>query len=187
MNTLEQLNIKLKDYKRTLSKGDIKNLFGGDKFVNNLKRNLMYGFNKADKLFLESSIQLGYVYKTFDERDDNKYGKCWILYSPLEEYEKDPSLYRKVLQNLDILMESKKKEKFYKGLKLLENDYYFQDLEFEPAKSDLVTLSTCYYNKKVNRFIIPGLNYILFNRKISKHILLVPEKLLAKLNEKEAD
>ena len=134
-------------------------------------------YKPMKKLINEGILICSYVYKiSYLFNGNSNYKKCWVLFSPNEKYEENPSEYSKIAAKLEYFLNSKNKKhnKLIKKIKNSENDFGLLELPFDIFEEKLF-LSTIYVKEKVNPNLNLGINLCLLNRKVSKNIIFLPE------------
>lgn len=137
-------------------------------------------YYKRKKLVQLGTLTYGYVLRIRDNGSQTNPISTWVLFSPSNEYEKNPAKYEKTLQNIDKILNSPNINKKYKRLKIMLTESLAEPVYFpvpdELSDGDVVYISHVYYWRTKNPNMRPGLMPIFISQNISKEILYLPER-----------
>lgn len=178
---MSEFNIeeKYKNYREKYEKFDkneLYNLLGFNKRITRLIPINGISFKVYKKLLDNGTLDYCYTYKIeIEDKSNFEYAKTYILYSPTCKNEDD---YKKIYNKFNEFLKTnnKKYKKLIKKINNNENDFEFLKLPIE-VFDEIVFLSTIYYKKHCNSSINNGINPILFNQRITKKIIYLPDCL----------
>lgn len=162
------------------SKSDFDFLSGKNTVRGKLLGFLTPEYYRREQLWKTGTIFIAYVYKIFTNNlDTDRPLIGWLLYSPLDKLNQNPSLYIKIYEKLESFLKKTRVAKFQKLKRTFENplsEPRFVELPEEVTGGDLVFLSSVYFYPDHFFDYRLGFHFVVAQPAITKELMLVPEK-----------
>lgn len=173
---LEKLYKTYIDKYKKFNKNELYNILGFNKNILRLIPINGISFRIYKKLLENPTIDYCYTYKIeIEDKSEYRYAKSYILYSPSCKNDDD---YKIIYKKFNDFLESKdrKYKKLIKKINNNENDFDLLKLPMEYFNKKIF-LSTVYFKKDCNSQLKTGINIILFNQRLSRKIIYLPDCL----------
>lgn len=178
---LRKINTNFSEKRLSLNKQDLLFLSGKQNYFGKIHGVFTRDYWKRETLIKAGEIYYAYTFKTYigDFNIERAY-PSWILFSPQNEIQKNPKIYRQIAVKMQEVLKNLKKlkgnEKTLKNILKsdLEEPHYFEI----PAPYNLgylCYLSICYVRPHHFFNFKMGINLVIARQTISKEIIYLPE------------
>ena len=175
---IEQYNRDLRDFRLTWGPTDYKMLAGKATTRGRLLGALSRGYYQRERLWKSGQITYGYLYKTYTDLDISRPYLAWLLFSPLTEFEHNPTLYEEIYRLIEEFLEERSSSRIDRKLihalvnEVTEAKYY--PLPARLTKGKLVYVTTTYVYPDIHTEVKLGITPIIFAPELTKEVMLLP-------------
>ncbi|MGI6644794.1 MAG: hypothetical protein ACOX28_03495 [Bacilli bacterium] len=182
LNELEEKNKKFLDYRQSLTKNDLESITSTDRKIFKIKTLFSSRIRKARKMIKQGNVGLVYTFSTsINEYYKDEVRRTLALFSPKKANMTNPDFYQNVLANLLAASKQKKQNFATKRLFAIINedgsDPRYYKLPTELTNGEIVYLQKIMVNTVLCPDFKMGMNYVIYNRQISKDIVYLPKQI----------
>lgn len=179
----ELLEKEREEFKKTqlsFTKDDIKFISSKDSFKGKFTGFLTRAYYQRENVIRTGELFYGYVFSEWNIKDSAPIS--YVLFSPERKLAENPSIFKKITENIQQFLDISPKDKKSKKLKnLIENplcDAPYEELPFTLSEGHIVFFCKTFRNRSFEYSFNLGLNLFIVNPAISKQILYLPERYI---------
>ncbi len=186
---LEQERAEFQKKQPSLTKDDIKYISGKDTFKGKFTGFLTRAYYQKEKVIRTGELFYGYVFSEWD-MNSNKDSPVisYVLFSPERNLAEKPSIFKKIVENLQQFNDISPKDRKSKKLKnLIENplsEAPYEEVPTTLSEGHIVFFCKTFRNRSFEYSFNLGLNLFIVNPTISKQILYLPERYMTETFKK---
>lgn len=180
-NILSSINESWLSKRVLLSKDEIRHMSDKDSFRGKIHGFLTRAYYKRKDLIVTGEIVYCLAFKSWsnDLSDNAIRYRSWVIFSTSTTLRSNPSLLKKISENILTLMHEENSDKAYSKLIRTLNeplsDASYLELPKELCEGELAYLSIIYVEKNLNPNFSLGLNLLLVSPSVSQEVLYLPE------------